>query len=403
VRRRAREGLAQRSARKRGPEPSRLARCHAAAGRASHAAPALRSRRHAAITAQMADTPSGSGAEAALPTDITSAVSALVALTNKRYDLDQMGHKARAADYAARELAAAHALGVPDCLIVADLQFTEVGVLLTRMLAMTDVREVRRAHAKAAELFAAAVESLQRRRAAAGSLRPGACHAWEAEWYRRTLEHRALPLGPQLHAAVAHQALLLGRDAFVHSGTTAALLMLGILRWPAQLALAPQQLRYAWRAMAEVADWILLSRPHEALSEPEVLFLYTLRGLVREPHHTLPQDAVETPRLLETWRRLESTGLVAEEQLCGSVFQYNKQRAEAVQRAQTAAAVAPGLRRCGLASCGAREAHPSHFKSCAACRIPVYCCKEHQTEHWPAHKAACKAARKAAEQQNDAS
>ena len=57
---------------------------------------------------------------------------------------------------------------------------------------------------------------------------------------------------------------------------------------------------------------------------------------------------------------------------------------------------APGLRRCALASCGAKEAHPSHYKACAACRGVVYCCKEHQQQHWPSHKAACKAARKEA-------
>ena len=39
---------------------------------------------------------------------------------------------------------------------------------------------------------------------------------------------------------------------------------------------------------------------------------------------------------------------------------------------------APGLRSCVLASCGAREAHPRHFKSCASCRQVVYCCREHQ-------------------------
>jgi hypothetical protein len=69
---------------------------------------------------------------------------------------------------------------------------------------------------------------------------------------------------------------------------------------------------------------------------------------------------------------------------------------DASRNAAAAAAAAPGLRTCALASCGARERHPSHFKSCAACRIPVYCCKEHQTEDWPSHKKACKAARKAA-------
>ena len=56
---------------------------------------------------------------------------------------------------------------------------------------------------------------------------------------------------------------------------------------------------------------------------------------------------------------------------------------------------APGLRRCALASCGAKEAYPQHYKACAACRAVVYCCKEHQLQHWPSHKAACKAVSKA--------
>ena len=57
---------------------------------------------------------------------------------------------------------------------------------------------------------------------------------------------------------------------------------------------------------------------------------------------------------------------------------------------------APGLRRCALLGCGAKEAHPAHFKSCAACRTVVYCCREHQVEGWPGHKKACKVARTAA-------
>ena len=54
------------------------------------------------------------------------------------------------------------------------------------------------------------------------------------------------------------------------------------------------------------------------------------------------------------------------------------------------------LRSCALEGCGAREEHASHFKLCAACKGPVYCCREHQVADWPAHKAACKAARKRA-------
>ncbi len=48
------------------------------------------------------------------------------------------------------------------------------------------------------------------------------------------------------------------------------------------------------------------------------------------------------------------------------------------------------------AHCGARELHVDHFKRCAACKGPRFCCKDCQLANWPQHKAACKAARKAA-------
>ena len=57
---------------------------------------------------------------------------------------------------------------------------------------------------------------------------------------------------------------------------------------------------------------------------------------------------------------------------------------------------ATGLRSCALPGCGAMEAHPAHFKSCAACRMVVYCCREHQAADWSAHKKACKTMRNAA-------
>ena len=79
---------------------------------------------------------------------------------------------------------------------------------------------------------------------------------------------------------------------------------------------------------------------------------------------------------------------------------------EPKQRAVTAAIessfAAPGLRSCALDGCGASEAHPAHFKSCAACRAVVYCCREHQVAGWPGHKKACKAARKAQEEEDEA-
>jgi hypothetical protein len=55
-----------------------------------------------------------------------------------------------------------------------------------------------------------------------------------------------------------------------------------------------------------------------------------------------------------------------------------------------------GVQRCGLASCGAAEAHPRQFKRCGACNhaSAAYCCKEHQAAAWQeGHKKACKALR----------
>ena len=103
-----------------------------------------------------------------------------------------------------------------------------------------------------------------------------------------------------------------------------------------------------------------------------------------------------TQLLAGAWKRLQRSGvLVARHLLTAAegilINDVDEASVDAIFKSMTAS----GLRSCALASCGAKEAHPSHFKSCAACKAVVYCCKEHQTEHWPSHKAACKAARKA--------
>ena len=45
-----------------------------------------------------------------------------------------------------------------------------------------------------------------------------------------------------------------------------------------------------------------------------------------------------------------------------------------------------GLRLCALPGCGAREAHPKHFKLCGRCKAVVYCSPAHQHEDWKRHK-----------------
>ena len=95
------------------------------------------------------------------------------------------------------------------------------------------------------------------------------------------------------------------------------------------------------------------------------------------------------------WERLQRSGAL---QL--SIMDEGMERAlrgESDTKSAVKAAIAQrGLRSCALEGCAAREVSVSQFKGCGACKTVVYCCREHQLEHWPAHKAACKAARKAA-------
>ena len=132
--------------------------------------------------------------------------------------------------------------------------------------------------------------------------------------------------------------------------------------------------------------------------DTEVKFVQQL-GILAD--HELGGSGLD-PRLAEVmtaeWQRIQQSGLL--EALGVSHLFRNSddstKRERVTSRLNSAAASASGLRHCALASCGAREAHPQHFKRCAACRTVAYCSGEHQVADWPAHKAACKAARKAA-------
>jgi hypothetical protein len=123
-------------------------------------------------------------------------------------------------------------------------------------------------------------------------------------------------------------------------------------------------------------------------------FVSKLRALFNDPRGVVPREGLGA-RLRDAWQRLESRCMLQRRNIDQGAQVATATCSTRLQAAHAAAAD-PGLRHCALVSCNAREAHPDHFKSCAACRIPVYCSKEHQSEDWPSHKAACKAARKKA-------
>jgi hypothetical protein len=321
-------------------------------------------------------------------------VSAVVELCNKSADLLHNGHRARSDEYLARALAAAQALCADDCLIVASLQLEQADTLLyaAANAMMRGTPPTARPFAPMVPPYLAAVATLQRRRAA-GTLLAGTCRAAEEEWHRLTSAHTEDLRGESsTHAAAV--APLVGYQAFLSAARSASHLLFQARS--GVLPISAAQLRECVMLMADAVEVFMLPRIAEAeLTLPfEGRIVECLQGLAEKPQ-LLEQHSAAGARLLANWRRLLQSGVLQRRHMDVALECLAQERAD-VRSASAAAAAAPGLRTCALAACGAREAHPAHFKSCAACRVPAYCCKAHQEEDWPSHKAACKAARKAA-------
>jgi hypothetical protein len=323
-------------------------------------------------------------------------VSAVVALYYKAVDLEQSGHTARSDEYLARALAAAQALGAEDCLVVATLQLYQADALLEVAFDATKrgTPATVQLFAPIAALYLAASATLQRRRAA-GTLLAGTCRAAEETWDRLITEHVAARQGhSDVNAAAAILAPLVGYKTFLNAASFAA-----HFEWATVSGVLPMssaQLHECVALMADAVELFMLPRIAEAVVSfnLEGVFVKSLKAVVAAPQMLAPYGAAGV-RLLASWRRLEQSGVLQRRHMDAALERDAQQRA-AMGSAAAAAAAAPGLRTCALAACRAREAHPAHFKSCAACRVPAYCCKVHQEEDWPSHKAACKAARKAA-------
>jgi hypothetical protein len=322
----------------------------------------------------------------------------VVTLTNKAFDLEHAGHLARSVEYGGRAIAAAQALGVEDCLIVAKLQlYTVASLYNVAVVHMNQRAPGEPPFAPVVLLFFDAAATLQRRKAA-GTLLAGSCRAAEVEWQRLTDEHTAeVRQDDNMRNCSPKMAPLVGYVAFMTAASLAYNVILLANR--GLLSVRQEQLRSCVELMADAAELMMQPRIHEdCFMGEEGEFVQSMRKLVTHPELILPHGAVGA-RLLDNWRCLEQSG-VLQRRCCDEVIQSTKLLNDAVNSAAAAAAAAPGLRTCALVSCGAREAHLAHFKSCAACRCSAYCCKEHQTADWPSHKAACKAARKAAEKKN---
>ena len=110
--------------------------------------------------------------------------------------------------------------------------------------------------------------------------------------------------------------------------------------------------------------------------ETEYKFTRMLRDAVAEAG-ARGLDAHLVQQLAGAWRRLQRSGVLQARRVEESIM-LDMPHTRAFEAAIQSSLTAPGLRRCALDGCGAKEAHPGHFRCCAACRMVVYCCREHQ-------------------------
>jgi len=325
----------------------------------------------------------------------------------KADELEDKGHLLRAAENYKRTAEAARALDSgPDNLIVADMQRYQGQVLLNYAMSVdnstAEARSVVASHrAESVSLFAAVAAAVERRRVA-GTLLEGKCTAAEEAWEAALLQDADFSA-----KEVAWRAKLVGYDTFLRAAFSAMCLLNNAWFFTAECSAA--QFEAFAQCVMHAADLMQQPRSHDTMAMSgelcgEFQFAQKFASLfVADDAPGVPYlktrglDARLVTLLANAWQRLQRSGVLEARGLLDE-----RRRLEvSAARDKTVAAIdaamaAPGLRSCALAGCGAKEAHPQHFKSCAACRTVVYCCREHQVEGWPSHKKACNAACKAA-------
>ena len=302
-------------------------------------------------------------------------------LYRKADELCTKGHLLRAAENFGRAAEAARPLGA-DNLVALFMQLRKgslLGVWVTAPEAATRILAAHRAEFIA--LLVGAVAALERRRAA-GTLLEGKCTAAEEAWRASAIprENVNLPVG-----LAAGLAALFGYDVLLHAAAYALKVLLCPPMFAAECSGA--QLQSFAQHVVRAAELMQQPRRHDDVPlYAEATFTDLLRDAVAMAGYR-GLDARLVQQLAGAWQRLERSGVLQARSI-EAYIRLTAPRLRAFNAAVDESLTAPGLRTCALPGCGAREAHPAHFKSCAACRTVAYCCREHQVAGWPAHKAA---------------
>ena len=309
------------------------------------------------------------------------------------------GHLLRAAENFGRAAEAARALGEDNMVRVNLLlrQGNMLGVYATCAPEGSADPSVLAAHrAESIALLSDAVTSLERRRVV-DTLLQGKSTAAEEAWLASCVGQQMRNDATRFSDGLAAFSPLFVYDGYVRGASHA----LGALVHAGDFAAECTHAQFQSVAQHIVHAVELMQQPQRldgAAADIEAAFAKSLRDAVAR----LGASGLD-PRLVQllvrAWEQLQRSGVVEARGLEGRARSSTEQ--QAIEAMVQSSLNAPGLRRCALDGCGAKEAHPAHFKSCAACRAVVYCCREHQVTGWPGHKKACKAARKAAAAADD--
>ena len=320
----------------------------------------------------------------------------LYALEAKGGDLADKGHMLRAAEYCGRAEEAARELG-EDNLVSAFMQAQQASAISSHVLYAATVKAAKphdlAPHcASCIALLSSSMAAMERRRAA-GTLLEDKCSAAEEAWYAGRLRCN------QPHLNATSLAVLVGYGLYLSVARSALYVLANAFFFEAECSYT--QFHAFTHHVVSAVDMLQLQLGRCGVNfTTEALLMQAFRDLVPLfSRNSL--DARLVQQLTQAWERLQCSGALQSESFERGVHRYvSEQLTHKAAVAKSAAA--PGLRCCALASCGTKEAHPDHFKRCAACKAVAYCCRDHQVADWPAHKAACKAARKAAAAKDEA-
>ena len=245
------------------------------------------------------------------------------------------------------------------------------------------------------------VQALQRRRAA-GTLLKGKCSAAEEAWFVAEMRRANARLTAEQAAQAAGFAAAMGYAEFLATADTVLLLLRTARAFAVECSDTTQFASFV-EFVEQAAELMQQPWRRDAFaSGKEAEFAKEFRKAVAVAGAN-GLDARLVQRLAGAWQRLQHSGaLPARRDEAERVQSPAPEKCAAFAAAIRKSLTAPDLRTCALLGCGAKEARPAHFKSCAACRTVVYCCRKHQVEGWPSHKKACKAARTAAAEKDEA-